>query len=113
MANHTATTVQQIGEMDPARGRYKMYPTENVHNFIKLDTSTGRIEQVQWSLKTDKEFSVWINTSYLSYYGKIGRFELYPTQNMYQFILLDTTDGRVWHVQWGFKPTERWIKRIY
>ena len=30
---------------------------------------------------------------------------------MYQFILLDKTDGRTWHVQWGEKA-ERWIRRI-
>lgn len=40
-------------------------------------------------------------------------FELYPTQNMYQFLLLDKTNGRAWHVQWGMEDTKRWIRRIY
>ena len=41
-----------------------------------------------------------------------GTFELYPTKNMYQFILLDKTDGRMWHVQWGTESSKQWIRRI-
>lgn len=94
-------------------GRYKIYKTENLYNMLKLDTATGRIEQVQWSLDDNKEFTIILNSQILSYTGKIGTFELYPTNNMYQFVLLDTTDGRVWHVQWGTESKKRWIKRIY
>ena len=41
-----------------------------------------------------------------------GVFELYPTKNMYQFILLDKANGRTWHVQWGLEDEHRWIRRI-
>lgn len=97
------------------KGRYKLYPTENIYTLLQLDTKTGRIEQVQWSLDEDNEGSITINNSDLSYgvgYGS-GTFELYPTQNMYQFILIDKTDGRKWHVQWGMSDNKRWIRRIY
>lgn len=97
------------------KNRYKLYPTENMYTFLKLDTKTGKIDKVQWSLDTNKEFIVSINSSDLTYgygYGS-GSFELYPTQNMYQFILIDKTDGRTWHVQWGLSSSERWIRRIY
>lgn len=97
------------------KNRYKLYQTENIYNFLELDTKTGKIRQVQWSLETDKEGSMSINNDDLTYgfgYGS-GSFELYPTKNMYQFILLDKTDGRKWHVQWGHKNKERWIRRIY
>ena len=30
-----------------------------------------------------------------------GRFNLYATQNMWTFILLDEVDGRTWQVQWS------------
>lgn len=93
--------------------RYKMYPTDNLYNFLKLDTQTGIIEQVQWSLDDDKEFSTIINREDLSWSTLRNSFELYPTKNMYQFILLDKATGRVWHVQWGLSDKERWIKRIY
>ena len=95
--------------------RYKLYQTDNIYTFLQLDTKTGQIMQVQWSLDSDKEGSVTINDEDLSYglgYGS-GTFELYPTKNMYQFILLDKTDGRIWHVQWGMEFEKRWIRRIY
>ena len=95
-----------------ANNRYKFYPTENIYNFLKLDTRTGRIEQVQWSLDNDKEGSTIINNEDLSW-SSGGLFELYPTQNMYQFLLLDKSNGRAWNVQWGMKDKERCIQRIY
>ena len=41
--------------------RYKLYPTENIYNFLQLDTSTGKIDVVQWSLDDGKEGSVTLN----------------------------------------------------
>lgn len=93
--------------------RYKMYPTENLYNLLKLDTQTGKIEQVQWSLDDDKEFTSTINNQDLSWETGMNSFELYPTQNMYQFVLLDKATGRTWHVQWGLEDRKRWIRRIF
>lgn len=93
--------------------RYKIYPTENIYNLIKLDCQTGKLEQIQWSLKSNEEFSVTLNGSDLSFYEGLNSFELYPTKNMYQFILLDRATGRTWHVQWGTESSKRWITRIY
>lgn len=96
------------------KGRYKLYQTDNNYNFLMLDTKTGVIEQVQWSFDSDKEFSCTINEDDLSFWGYgSGTFELYPTKNIWTYILIDKTDGRKWHVQWGFKEGERWIRRIY
>ncbi|MBO2524202.1 MAG: hypothetical protein CW341_00635 [Bacteroidetes bacterium] len=95
--------------------RYKLYPTENIYTFLQLDTKTGMIEQVQWSLDSDNEGTFPINREDLTYgfgFGS-GSFELYPTKNMYQFLLLDKTTGRKWHVQWGIGDSKRWIRRIY
>ena len=98
------------------KGRYRLYQTENIYTLLQLDTKTGKIEQVQWSLDSDKEGTITINNDDLSWgygYGS-GSFELYPTKNMYQFILIDKTDGRKWHVQWGTSGDQsRWIRRIY
>lgn len=98
------------------KGRYKLYQTENLYTLLQLDTKTGKIEQVQWSLDSDKEGTFTINDDDLTWgfgYGS-GTFELYPTKNMYQFILIDKTDGRKWHVQWGTGGEKsRWIRRIY
>jgi hypothetical protein len=95
--------------------RYKLYQTDNIYTLLQLDTKTGMIEQVQWSLDSDNEGSVSINIEDLTYglgCGS-GSFELYPTKNMYQYLLLDKTTGRKWHVQWGMESSKRWIRRIY
>lgn len=95
--------------------RYKLYQTENIYTLLQLDTKTGMIEQIQWSLDSSNEGSVTINPNNLEYgygYGS-GSFELYPTKNMYQFILIDKTNGRKWHVQWGMESDKRWIRRIF
>ena len=60
---------------------------------------------VQYSTndKTDALSCPLNNVSLLrSYDEKVnGRFTLYPTQNHYNFMLLDQIDGRVWQVQWS------------
>ena len=114
--NNVEQWLEQI-ELDLSlKNRYKMYKTENIYNFLRLDTKTGKVWQVQWSLDSSKE-GVWtINSTDLSSWKEYGSnsFELYPTQNMYQFILIDKTDGRMWHIQWGTGgDTSRWIRRIY
>ena len=45
--------------------------------------------------------------------SKPGRFTLYPTQNKFNFILLDQTDGRTWQVQWSTKSEEVGMWRIW
>lgn len=93
--------------------RFELYPTQNSFNFLKLDKKTGKIYLVQWSLEGEKEFSITLNGIDLSQFSTDGNcFKLYPTKNMWQFILLDGASGRAWHVQWGFEEKNRWIKRI-
>ena len=103
--------LEQIEIDSSLKGRFKLYKTENIYNFLELDTKTGKIQQVQWTLDGENEGSVVINDVDLSLeigYSS-GSFELYPTSNIYQFILIDKTNGRKWHVQWGDK---RWIRKI-
>lgn len=97
------------------KNRFKLYQTENIYTFLQLDTKTGRIEQVQWSLDKNNEGSVTINDEDLTVGYGFGSnsFELYPTKNMYQFILINKTNGSKWHVQWGMKESERFIRRIF
>lgn len=99
------------------KNRFKMYKTENLYNLLKLDTKTGKVWQVQWYLDDASREGTWvINDADLSLgegYGS-NSFELYPTNNMYQFILIDKTNGRMWHLQWGTGGNkDRWIKRIF
>lgn len=97
---------------------YKLYPTENMWTFLELETFTGRIWQVQFSMDSNKRFKVPVNTRDYSIYDPdtglvdnsyAGRFELYPTQNMYNFILLDTYNGDTWQVQWSMDEEKRGV----
>lgn len=47
--------------------RYKLYPTQNMYNFLLLDTKTGQIEQIQWSMKSENEGHFTINNVDLTY----------------------------------------------
>lgn len=98
------------------KSRYKLYPTENIYTFLKLNTETGQIWQLQWSMEEEREGEVIINASNLKYSfdsGGTGSFELYPTKNMYTFILIDKDYGRRWHVQWGMDTKYRFIRQIF
>lgn len=112
--NVTNQWLQQIELDQSLKSRYKLYQTENIYILLQLDTKTGKIKILQWSLDSDKELTVVLNDVDLTFgYGHgSGTFELYPTKNMYQFILLDKTDGRMWHVQWGTESSKQWIRRI-
>ena len=92
--------------------RFELYPTKNIYNFLRLDRVTGQIEQIQWSTDKYNELSVPVNTENLSL-SSTSFFELYPTDNIYQFILMDKSNGRTWHVQWGMERADRWIRRIF
>lgn len=81
---------------------YRLYPTQNLWTFIKLDTSNGRMWQVQYSLEGDNyRFEKPLNLNVLTQKQIAGRFELYPTQNIYNFILIDKVSGDTWQVQWS------------
>lgn len=41
--------------------RYKLYPTENIYNFLMLDTESGQIWQIQWTIDGENEGVVTIN----------------------------------------------------
>ena len=96
--------------------RYKIYPTSNMYNFLKLDTKMGYIYRIQWSYDNNKRYETYVN--YKSLVGDEDdwvndRFEIYPTTNIYSFLLLDKIDGRVWHCYWSFESGGNGIQRIY
>ena len=93
---------------------FRLYQTNNRWTFLKLDTRTGEIMHVQYS--TDNNLMQYeLNNIPLAEgnEAKPGRFFLYPTENTFNFILLDQIDGRVWQVQWNIDKDKRGIWRIY
>ena len=93
---------------------YKMYPTENMWTFLKLDTRTGKVWQVQYSVNSYTHGQVAVNDTDLTFGSndKAGRFELYPTQNMYNFLLLDKNTGMVAQIQWSMNAENRGLVKI-
>lgn len=94
---------------------YKLYPTSNMWTFIKLNTADGRMWQLQYDVQGDDRFEVVLNSLPLLKDGEnpiAGRFELYETRNMYNFILLDQIDGRAWQTQWSMEESNRGIVPI-
>lgn len=93
---------------------FQLFPTQNMYTFIKLDTRNGHIWQVQWSTENKSRFETTLSDISLVNKGeeKNGRFFLYATTNIYNFILLDKVDGRTWQIQWG-KEKDRAVIRIY
>lgn len=95
---------------------YKLYPTKNMYNFLLLNTRTGQIDIVQWSTNRENRFVYTLSHEVRrkSWQESIsGRYILQPTENTYNFILLDQIDGHCWQVQWGFDRDERLVLPIY
>lgn len=93
---------------------YRLFRTQNMWIFIKLDTITGKMWQVQFDVKGDNQSSVVLSSEEIV--GKRekipGRYTLYATANMYNFILLDQIDGFTYQVQWSFEKKYRGIISI-
>ena len=96
--------------------KYRLFKTQNMHIFIKLDTSNGTMKLVQFSTSSiDNMMEVTLNEKELATgtEAKNGRFFLYPTDNFYTFLLLDQITGRVWQVQWSINPEDQGIFPIF
>lgn len=96
--------------------RYKMYKTQNINILLKLDTATGKVWIVQYSTGKYDSLTLPIDDTSLLYSWETiqaGRFELYSTQNIYNFILLDTQKGYTYQVQWHTEDDKRFRVRIY
>lgn len=109
----TSNTKTTVASPD-SNVNFRLFQTNNRWTFLKLDTRTGEIKHVQYS--TDGEAMQYdLNNIPLAEGedAKPGRFFLYPTENTFNFILLDQIDGRVWQVQWNIDRDKRGIWRIY
>ena len=105
------------GQSQNPNVRYRLFPTQNMWTFLKLDTMTGEIWQVQYSTDGEeyRHESV-LNAVDIAVLKKlkkqVGRFTLYPTKNMFNFILLDQVDGFTYQVQWNTEPEQRLVVPI-
>lgn len=106
--SYAAEPATVVAPTTNAINNYLLYSTTNIYTFLKLDTRNGKIWQVQYSMD-DNEFEVALNSRELVTTGKPGQFALYPTTDNWTFLLLDTINGDVWHVQWSLEADNRVI----
>ena len=77
---------------------FRFYRTENIHNQLRLNTLTGEVLQIQ------NDGQNFIVHSASTPNNEIpNRYELFQTQNMWTFILLDTFTGRLWQCQFSIR----------
>lgn len=95
---------------------YRLFPTQNFWTFIKLDTRNGKMWQVHFSIKDDNNTGELVLNSLPLVFDEEkevnGRFTLYPTENIYNFLLLDQIDGLVYQVQWSLDSDKRGIVSV-
>lgn len=111
-AKQSSTTQQKQSSENTT---YQLFPTKNYWTFIKLDTRNGKMWQVHFTVKEDGgQGEIVLNAlSLVSKEKEVnGRFTLYPTENMYNFLLLDQIDGNVYQVQWSMEEKNRGIVPI-
>lgn len=108
------STVVQKRESELIPVSYRLFPTQNMWTFLKLNTRNGLMWQVQFDIEDDNRFETYLNTLPLVDQEQEvnNRFTLYPTENTWTFILLDQKDGRTWQVQWSFEPENRGLIKI-
>ncbi len=107
--NQTSEKRKSDNEFGLNGAAYRLFPTTNMWTFIKLNTRNGQMWQVQYDVQGTN-----LHENYLSVKSLVSiesetndRFALYPTQNIYNFILVDQLDGRVWQVQWSQESETR------
>lgn len=113
-AQSTSDTPNQNISTD-SNVEYRLFATKNMYTFLKLNTRNGQIQQVQWNTENEKRFETTLSDISLvnKEEEKNGRFFLYSTTNIYNFIMLDQIDGRAWQVQWSIEEKNRAVIRIY
>ena len=110
--NQTNTIQKQIVSENIV---YQLFPTKNHWTFIKLDTRNGKMWQVHFTVTDDGgQGELILNSLSLVSEDKElnGRFTLYPTENFYNFLLLDLIAGNVYQVQWSMEAKNRFVYPI-
>ena len=95
----------------PTPAKYRLYPTSNIFTFLRLNTTNGFIDVVQYSTK-DNAMIYGLSTYPLVDNGTIDRFTIYPTLNMWTFLLLDQVEGNTYQVQWSTDAEKQFVVQI-
>ena len=78
---------------------YALYPAIT-GVFLRLDTRDGTIQGI---VPSNPKKNRVINAEPLAIDKKPGRFELYPTDSSWVWLLFDSETGNMWNVNWSAK----------
>ena len=78
---------------------YALYPA-STGVFLKLDTRDGTILAV---VPSNVKKNRMLNAQPLAENAQPGRFELYPTDSSWVWLLFDTETGEMWSLKWSDK----------
>lgn len=94
--------------------RFQLFATKNTWTFILLDSYNGRLWQVQYSTDSfDYLLCVPINDVELVTNERRSVFSIQPLVSMYQYYLINESNGDMWKFQWSTKGDDyRWIERF-
>lgn len=97
------TTLFSLSPTQNPGVRYRLFPTQNIYTFLRLDTQSGYIARIQWGLDRAHMVVSPLFTTCPGLNGgdHAGRYTLEPTQNIWHFLLLDQETGHIWEVQWS------------
>ncbi len=108
------TTIAEMQRVTMLVPRYKMFKTENNVILLKLDTRTGKAWMTQFRSGSTKSVEVPISYTGLEYESLSwnGRFDMYATNNIYKFIIIDTYTGKTYMLQWNVEDDKRFVEPI-
>ena len=101
-----AETIEDITEVWTERYDLAMKDWEENYN-SKADSIVSAEDKEYWKPYTLEQ------TIENRRVAQNGRFKLYPTNNSYNFIMVDVIDGRSWQVQWSTKKDGRLVLQFY
>lgn len=113
LTSYSADTIKfRVAPSQKIEVPYRLFRTDNMWSQLLLNTEDGRVWQVSFGLeKNSLRALIPINDKPLVSIDqmKIGRFTLYPTDNMWTFLLIDQYNGRVWQCQFSTETGGRFI----
>jgi hypothetical protein len=116
ISNRTKQLKKQTEKQQLEVPTYQLFPTGNNWTFIKLDTRNGKMWQVHFSVSEEGyqgEKDLNPRSLVLTDEEINGRFTLFSTKNIYNFILLDQLTGKSYQVQWNDEFLNRFVTPIW
>ena len=97
----SAVHAENVNMLVPAAKsvNYALYPAAT-GVFLQLDTRDGTIQAI---VPSDIRKNRVLNSQPLVSDNTPGRFELYPTDDIWKWLLFDTTTGEMWILEWAAK----------